>query len=146
MRALLALVIVWVLLLPHPSGVARAGDAPPFLIIVHSTNPAATLDREFLSAAFLKKKTRWPSGAVIRPVDQLATAGVRARFSEAVLGRSVGAVRSYWQQRIFSGRDVPPPELESDEAVVKYVLRQPGAVGYVSASVSLAGAKIIRLE
>jgi ABC-type phosphate transport system substrate-binding protein len=146
MRAFLALVMVSMLFLPHRLGTAHANDAPPFLIIVDAANPLTTLDRKFLSEAFLKKKTRWPGGGVIRPVDQLAATNIRASFSERVIERTVGAVRSYWQQRIFAGRDVPPPELESDEAVVKYVLRQTGAVGYVSASVNIEGAKVLRIE
>lgn len=146
MRALQALMLVSVLLLPHGAGVVRADDTPAFLIIVHSTNPATTVDRRFLTEAFLKKKTRWPGGDVIRPVDQLAGAGVRSRFSAGVLERSVDAVRRYWLQRIFAGRDVPPPELESDADVVQYVLRQPGAVGYVSASAPIDGAKALRIE
>jgi hypothetical protein len=66
---------------------------------------------------------------------------VRARFSQQVLGRSVGAVQAYWQQRIFSGSDIPPPEVDSDQKVVDFVLRNEGAVGYVSGSANLNGAK-----
>src|SRR5688572_5808689 len=137
MRALQALLMLSVLLLPQQAGVARGDEPPAFVIIVHSSNPAASLDRKFLSEAFLKKKKSWPSGDVIRPVDQLAEANVRSRFSQKVLDRSVDAVRRYWLQRIFAGRDVPPPELESDEKVVQYVLQQPGGVGYVSASANV---------
>ena len=49
-----------------------------------------------------------------------------------MLKRSVAAVRSYWQQRIFSGRDVPPPEVDTENQVIKYVAGDPGALGYVS--------------
>jgi len=49
----------------------------------------------------------------------------------------VEAVRRYWQQCIFSGRSVPPPELDSDEAIVRYVAKYRGAVGYVSADAKL---------
>lgn len=146
MRAWQALVMVSVLLSPHPIDWARAEEAPAFVIIVHLENPAAAVDRKFLSDAFLKKITRWQSGEVIRPVDQMAGARVRSQFSEGVLTRTVAAVRSYWQQRIFAGRDVPPPELQSDDHVLKYVLRHKGAVGYVSASAKVEGAKVIRIE
>jgi hypothetical protein len=52
-------------------------------------------------------------------------------------------VRSYWQQLIFSGRDVPPPELDSDADVVKYVSKHAGAIGYVSGNGDLAGVKVV---
>jgi hypothetical protein len=62
-----------------------------------------------------------------------------------VLKRSVAAVRNYWQQRIFSGRGVPPPELDSDEEIVAYVLKHRGAVGYVSGSAELRGTNAIEV-
>jgi hypothetical protein len=116
---------------------------PAYLIIVHARNPATSLRADFLQDAFLKKKTRWPNDVVIRPTDLTTHAPARVRFSEEVLGRPVAAVRSYWEQRIFSGRDVPPPEMESDAAVVAYVLKHEGAIGYVSATAELGGAKVV---
>jgi hypothetical protein len=71
---------------------------------------------------------------------------VRRAFSQEVLRRTPGAVRAYWQQAIFSGRSVPPPELDSDAAVVAYVLRSPGAIGYVSAGAAVGGARVVTLR
>ncbi len=73
---------------------------------------------------------------MIRPADLVPGSPARRKFTEEILKRSVEAVRGYWQQRIFSGRDVPPPEVETDEEVVKYVLKYTGAVGYVSGGIA----------
>jgi len=121
---------------------ARAESAA-FVIVVHPSNGAGSASRDFLADAFLKRTTRWPDGEAISPVDLRADSPVRKAFSESVLKRSVAAVRSYWQQRIFSGRGVPPPELDGDEAVLRYVLSRPGAVGYVSAGAKLEKVKIL---
>jgi hypothetical protein len=91
----------------------------------------------------LKKSTRWPGGEPIRPVDLGTESPTRRRFSEEVLSRSVVAVKSYWQQMIFSGRAVPPPELESDEEVMRYVGKYPGAIGYISGATEPAGVKVV---
>jgi len=120
--------------------------APDFRVIVHPKNPTDSASRTFLTDAFLKKKTRWDDGEAIRPVDREPKASVRQKFSKSVLKRSVAAVRSYWQQRIFSGRGVPPPELDSDEDVVSYVLEHRGAVGYVSGTAELHGAKVVKVR
>lgn len=117
-----------------------------FRVIVNPDTPAESIDRRFLADAFLKKVTRWPSDELIRPVDLGPESAVRRRFSNDVLSRSVGAIKSYWQQMVFSGRGVPPPELDSDGDVVRFVLRNRGAVGYVSASGDVAGAKIISVR
>jgi ABC-type phosphate transport system substrate-binding protein len=117
---------------------------PTYQVIVHPSNRLTTLDRKFLQDAFLKKITRWPeSDAVIRPVDLAPGSRARHAFSDDVLSRSVEAVKGYWQQRIFSGRDVPPPELDSDEEVVRFVLKYDGAVGYISGGASPLGSKIV---
>ncbi|HVY28959.1 MAG TPA: hypothetical protein VHB79_20520 [Polyangiaceae bacterium] len=132
-------------LAPAVTAPALAGDAE-FRVIVHPSNGAGAMDRDFVADTFLKKVTRWPNGEGAKPVDLRPDNAVRRRFSETVLKRTVNAVRSYWQQRIFSGRDVPPPELESDDAVVAYVAKNPGAIGYVSASTKLAGVKELPLR
>jgi ABC-type phosphate transport system substrate-binding protein len=125
---------------------AQQAAPPPFQIVVHPRNPAALLSREFLNDAFLKKTTRWGDGEGIRPVDLEPRSATRQKFSEAVLKRSIAAVRSYWQQRIFSGRELPPPELDSDEAVLDYVLKNRGAVGYVSGHAKVADVKVIAVR
>ena len=117
-----------------------------YVVIVNPANPATTLDRTFVEEAFLKKTTRWPDGQFIRPVDQASDSAIRRQFTDDVLKRSVEAVKGYWQQRIFSGRDVPPPELDADEQVVKYVLQYAGAIGYVSSGAVLNGAKAVTVE
>ena len=122
---------------------SRATNAPAYRVIVHPQNPLQEIPRAMLADAFLKKVTRWPDGQAIRPVDQPSSSNVRKSFTDDVLRRSVGAVKSYWQQLIFSGRDIPPPELESDAAVRDYVLRNRGAVGYVSGATELQAAKAI---
>jgi ABC-type phosphate transport system substrate-binding protein len=133
------------LVLALPNATARA-ETHDFRVIVHPDNPNGALAREFLSDAFLKKTTRWKHGEALRPVDLKADSAIRKRFSESVLKRSVAAVRSYWAQRIFSGRGVPPPMLESDEAVVGYVLKHRGAVGYVSAAARLGQARVVSIQ
>lgn len=136
---------VLALLLLGPLGRAPPADAhaAAFRVIVHPKNPLRDLDRAELARIFLKKVTRWPDDTPASPVDLRADAEARREFSESVLGRSIGAVRSYWQQAIFTGRDTPPPELDSDEAVVRFVLAHRGAVGYVSPRAELRGAVVL---
>lgn len=125
---------------------APAAEAPGFQMIVHPSNPTTVVDRRFVVDAFLKKVTRWPHDEVIRPADLESDSPVRRRFSEQVLKRSVAAVKTYWQQLVFAGRDVPPPELDGDWQVVRFVLKHPGAIGYVSPGASLEGTKVLMVR
>jgi hypothetical protein len=117
-----------------------------FVVIVNPQNPLTTTSREFLGDIFLKKISRWEDGEIAHPVDLSPNSPVRRAFSSTVIGRSVAAVRHYWQQRIFSGRDVPPAEFDADDAVVRYVAKYRGAVGYVAPTANLTGSKLLRLR
>jgi ABC-type phosphate transport system substrate-binding protein len=116
---------------------------PPYVIVIHPSNGSTSLERRFIEDAFLKKTTRWDNGELIRPVDLPPESAVRQTFTSSVIRRSVAAVRSYWQQSIFAGRDVPPPELNSDDEVIHYVQTHPGGVGYVSGSASTGTLRVV---
>ena len=128
--------------------VPSAGAEGPqtYQVIVHEKSAASSVSRTLLADIFLKKVTRWEGGERAVPVDLRPSSAVRQAFSVDVLKRPVGAVRNYWTQRIFAGRELPPPELESDEAVVRFVTNNPGAVGYVSAAAALGATKRIEVR
>ncbi len=148
MRTLSALALALALSLTALSATVAAQSRAPatYQVIVNPSNPATALDQGFLEDAFLKKTTHWSNDDVIRPADLVPSSPARRKFTEDILKRSVEAVRGYWQQRIFSGRDVPPPEFETDEDVVKYVLKYAGAVGYVSGTANLNGSKVVAVR
>lgn len=129
-----------------PARRAIAEGPPPFVVIVNARNASTTLDRDFVKDAFLKKATRWQDGSVIKPIDLVPSSSVRERFSHEVLKRSVSAVKNYWQQMIFSGRDVPPAEVSGDDDVIKFVVANPGAIGYVSGSARLGDVRVVTVR
>jgi ABC-type phosphate transport system substrate-binding protein len=140
-RAIWLLVVGLALVAASP--LAAGEPAPDFRVIAHPTRPETKVSREFVADAFLKNLTRWPRDEAIRPVDQRPDSAVRRRFSESILKRSVQAAKTYWQQRIFSGRGVPPPELDTDEAIVRYVENNHGALGYISGAASPGKTKVL---
>ena len=145
MRSLL-LTVVLALGLPH---IAAAQDQPPkeFVVVVNSFNPFVVIRGENLARLFLKKDSLWMNGQTAYPVDQADTAPIREQFASSVLRKNIGALRSYWRQRVFSGEALPPPSLDNDAAVLEFVRRNPYAVGYVSAATSLgANIRAIRVE
>jgi ABC-type phosphate transport system substrate-binding protein len=120
-------------------------EAPPFRVIVNPSNVVNSIRREELSKIFLRKLLAWRWGEAALPVEQRDGSTVREAFVTAVHQRSVQAVSFYWQQQVFSGRGAPPPERQSDAAVMEYVAENPGAVGYVTLSAKLNGVKVIQV-
>jgi ABC-type phosphate transport system substrate-binding protein len=129
---------------------AIAKDPPSaertYVVIVHANNPINSIDRRVLANIFLKKTTRWTNNEPIRPVDLPIDSQPRVNFSKDILLRSVTAVASYWQQAIFSGRDVPPPEFKNDTDILKYVAEHRGSIGYVSRVGNNTDIKVITVE
>ena len=112
----------------------RAQSDGAYRVVVNAANPVTRLSRDEVSRLFLKKVTSWQNGRAVQIVDQQEESEVRKQFTREIHGRQVTSVKSYWQQMIFSGRDVPPPEKASDAEVLAFVAANPNAIGYVSAA------------
>ena len=124
---------------------SQARGAEGYKVIVHSSNSVGTMTTERVSALFLKKVSKWDNGRRVLPVDLVAGSSVREKFSKGIHKKSISAVKSYWQQQVFSGRDVPPPEKSSDREVIAYVEANPDAIGYVSAAAAVGGTKVLEI-
>ncbi|RKH13184.1 hypothetical protein D7V97_06345 [Corallococcus sp. CA053C] len=127
------------------AGPAQGSPSVTYKVVVHPSNPVTEVSRSRLSQLFFKKSTQWDSGTTAMPVDLNDSSPVRAAFCDEVLKRSLPAVRAFWQQRIFSGRDVPPPELPSETEVLAFVRANPGAVGYVAVGTPTPGLKVVAI-
>lgn len=135
--------VIATLLLASIGAAAAAPATHPFVVIVNAAN-AVTLTHGEIADIFLKRITRWrPDGVPIAVVDGPPQSPVRQDFSRVVMRRGVEAMEAYWQQQIFSGRDIPPPVKETDAEVVAFVRKNPGAIGYVSAGAALDGVRIV---
>lgn len=112
---------------------AATVQAQGFTVIVNASEATSSMAKGDVSNVFLKK------GGKLTPVDQGKGSPTREAFSKAVHGRPVAAIQSYWQQQIFSGKDVPPVEKGSDAEVIAFVKANPGSIGYVSSGAELGG-------
>jgi ABC-type phosphate transport system substrate-binding protein len=141
--AMLTLVVVATLALPVPR--ARAA-ADGFIVIVNPDNPVAEVSRDFLRDAFLKKSSSWSGGEALRPVDLSRRFGARESFCRDVLKKTLPQLKRYWNQQVFSGKGVPPPELDSEKAVIAFVLANKGAIGYLPAGADTGGARVVKVR
>ncbi len=120
--------------------------ATGYKVIVNNANGTSSLAKKDLAQYFLKKTVKWSDGTPVVAVDQTEKSAARERFTLEVHGKSVSAVKSYWQQQIFSGRDVPPVEKATDAQVVAFVKQNPGAIGYVAEGTDTTGTKTVTVQ
>lgn len=118
-------------------------QAQSFKVIVNVVNTTTSFSSKELSDIFLKKHLKWQNSESIVPVDLSSKSAIREDFSNAVHGKSVSAIKSYWQQFVFAGKGTPPIEKNSDQEVIEYVKKNPGAIGYVSAGSDVSGVKVV---
>ncbi len=143
MKKLAFYLVVGSLLTPSSAFLAQDNA---FQVIVNAGNPTTEMEKSRVAKMFIKKVSRWDNDVKVQAIDQTDRTEVRKAFTKGVHGKGVSAIKSYWQRMIFSGRDVPPPEVASDAEVLAYVGEDPGGIGYVSAGVALGdGVKVLRL-
>lgn len=141
-RLILALLVLSLVLLRSD---ARA-DRVEFKIIVHPDNPAESISSDVLRTAYLKRSAEWPDGSSVRVLDLSSRFPARAAFGTRVLKKTPAQLRSYWNQRVFSGKGTPPPQVDSVEDAIEYVLQQRGALAYVPADTDAGPAKVIAVR
>ena len=115
----------------------RAQDVT-YRVVVHKSNSVARLSRDQVSKIFLRKVTLWDNRRPVLPVDQAAESPVRRAFTQQVHQRTIASVQTWWQQQIFTGGEVPPPERATDSQVMEYIRKNPSAIGYIRAGVPVS--------
>lgn len=117
-----------------------------YKVIVNKDNPVSELSKDKVSKLFLKKTKKWDNGDKVNPVDLFSDSSIRKSFTKQVLGKTVGAIKAYWQKKIFSGKGIPPAEKNNDREVIAYVKSKPGAIGYVSANANTNSVKVVKVN
>jgi ABC-type phosphate transport system substrate-binding protein len=120
--------------------------AQAFKVIANSSVTTSEVPAAALSKVFLKQSKKLPDGTAVTPVDLAKDSPVREAFTKAVHGRAVSAVETFWQQQIFSGKEVPPATKNSDADIIAFVKSTPGAIAYVSAGAATDGVKVIAVK
>lgn len=124
-----------------------AAPAQEFAVIVNAANPVTSLSKAEVARMFLKKTVTWESGESVAPVELPQATKAREAFAREILGKSLSQVKSYWQQQIFSGRDVPPPEKRNDGDVLAFVRANANAIGYVAKAKDMGrGVKVVEVR
>lgn len=132
-----SLVGTWSSITAQEADSETAASSSDFQVIVNTANPTESMEASTVAKIFLKKVRRWDHDESITPIDLGPKDPVRKTFTKAVHGKSVTAIKSFWQRMIFSARGQPPEEKASAEDVVEFVRSTPGAIGYVAADTEL---------
>jgi len=113
---------------------ARAeADSLGVAVLVHEPGVPDSLTQSEVRRVFLLRQRFWPDGSPVAPVNLPASSPIRETFSNLILGQSTRDLAEYWKDLYFHGTQ-PPPVLDSEQAVLLYVSRTRGGIGYVSSA------------
>lgn len=113
-------------------------------IVVNPAN-ANELDAKKVQRIFLGKDKKFPDGSEVLAVNLSADSATRNSFDENVLGRNSSQVSAYWSKLVFTGKGIPPKEVNTDAEVIDLVSKNPSVIGYVDSSALTDAVKVIKL-
>jgi hypothetical protein len=123
---------------------APAASAATDLVVI--TNPASGVDhmsRDEVTAIFMGRTRKLPSGITALPIDQIANSHEKARFYSDLINKEVSEINSYWARLIFSGQGSPPRQADNSAEVLDIVGTNKGAIGYVPRKAADKRVKIV---
>lgn len=116
------------ILLAVTSTPAHAESPDDILIVAHPGVDQSEIVPGEVRAIFLKKKTSWPSGDKIVPINAKPGTDLRKRFQEFIIEMDPSLEGAYWEnQKIRYGMS-PPAEFSIP---LRAVFALKGSIGYV---------------
>ncbi len=109
-----------------------ASASDEIIIIVARDAPDYSINRVMLRDIYLKKIFLDDNGRPFVPVNLPPENPLRLSLAETLFNKSAQQLQDYWNQRYFQGV-APPYVLRSQEAMVQFVAKTPGAIGYIAA-------------
>lgn len=101
-----------------------------YYVVVSDQNPTQKLSQKEALHIFMGRSRAFPAGGVVIAYEIGDDTG-RAGFYHALGGLSLAQVTSYWARLMFSGRNLPPRQVESQAELMEKIRIDPRAIGWL---------------
>jgi hypothetical protein len=119
------------LVMPLVCGVGDLRADPGLVVVMSAASGIESLNQDQVTNIFMGRFRQLPNGAAARPIDQPPGDPIRADFYQRLVHKQPSEIKAYWSRLIFSGKTSPPRQAKSREEIVTWLLKDPGAVGYL---------------
>ncbi|MBI5897097.1 MAG: substrate-binding domain-containing protein [Desulfobacterales bacterium] len=133
------LAMVVLTLLP---ALAAAGDV---VVIANPLVGASSLSKQDVGNIYQGKKSTWDDGSKIVFVV-LKGSAAHEQFLTEYVGKNDSQFDTFWKKQVFTGQGSPPQAFDSEQAMLDFVAKTAGAIGYVSANAKVANVKTITVQ
>ncbi len=131
-----------IILLSTTSDVIYASE---IMIVAHPSVSEVALKPDDLRDIYLGDKTTWVNGTKIH-FAVIRKGKVHQFFLNTYIDKSPSIYIRYWKRQLLTGKKATLPKLIStEEAVVDFVTKTEGGIGYVSSKCPVGNLKIIKI-
>ena len=113
-------------------------------IIVNPKLNVKDMTKKDLTGIFLGKKTQWPDKTAIVFV-MLKGGTVHKQFLKDYVGKTESQFKTYWKKQVFTGKAKMPKDFKTEKAMIAYIAKTKGAIGYVGIKAMTGQDKIKQL-
>lgn len=112
---------------------SKANDIEDVMVVTSSSSFEAELSKRQIRDIFMGNSSTLP----LTPLSLRPSNRARYIFNTKVVGLTESRIQSYWAQMRFSGRNKPPKEFDSVEALLAYMQNNKDTVAYLPVDTKL---------
>jgi len=124
---------------------AAIGRGAEYQIIAHPGVDASSLTKADDKNLLLGNKARWDNGVIVR-LAVLSGGKAHDDVITELTSRTPDQFDKYWKKQVFTGKGVMPESAADDAAMLAYVAKTPGSLGYISSQTEASGVKILPIQ
>lgn len=107
-----------------------SANADP-VVVVNARSGIEQMSRDEVTNIFLGRYRKLPGGGTALPVDQLGNSTLRAEFYRKLVNKDLNEINAYWSRLVFSGKTLPPRQIETITEILAWLAVNPDGIAYV---------------
>jgi ABC-type phosphate transport system substrate-binding protein len=135
----------FILILTLLCGLTSSVRAEDIAFIVNPQGTDASISAADVKSILLGNKTKWDGGGLVK-LAVLTPGATHDAVMQTYVQRSADQFDKYLKKQVFSGKGVMPTQAADDAAMIDYVAKTPGALGYVSAGAVTDRVKVLPVK
>ena len=113
-------------------------------VLLNGASTLAGLSDDELKDYYLGKKASWPDGSKV--VVVVLKDGASHENLMKKLGKSTSQFSTGWKKLVFTGKGSMPEQVGSEDELVAFVAKTPGAIGYADSGKAKDGVKAVTVK
>lgn len=113
------------------------------VVVVNARSGVAAMSRNEVINIFFGRNRQFFNGIEAQPVDLVDSHPDRGRFYSALVGKDLADINAYWSRQVFSGRLQSPPKMRTSEEALKWIVSQPGGIGFIELAKADARVRVV---